>query len=49
MVLIRMRDDASSMRSMALSGRKRSEMYRSARFAAAARASSVIVTRWWAS
>ncbi|GIU99002.1 MAG: hypothetical protein KatS3mg014_0618 [Actinomycetota bacterium] len=46
---MRMRLPASSMRSMALSGRNRSLMYRSARLAAATRASSVMVTRWWAS
>ena len=49
MRLMRRRLPASSMRSIALSGRWRSEMYRSARLAAATRAWSVIVTRWWAS
>ncbi len=46
---MRMREPASSMRSIALSGRNRSEMYRSAREAAATRAASVIETRWCAS
>ncbi|MOA67284.1 hypothetical protein D3C78_1943880 [compost metagenome] len=40
---------ASSIRSMALSGMKRSEMYLSASSTAATRASSHILTRWWAS
>ena len=46
---IRSRLPASSIRSIALSGRKRSEMYRSARFAAATSAWSVIVTSWCSS
>jgi hypothetical protein len=46
---MRIREPASSMRSMALSGRKRSLMYRSERFAADTSASSVKVTRWCAS
>ena len=45
----RTRDEASSIKSTALSGRKRSEMYRSPSFAAATSASSVIVTLWCAS
>jgi hypothetical protein len=48
-VLIRMRDAASSTRSIALSGRCRSWMYRSASDAAASSASSVILQRWCAS
>ncbi|GBD30265.1 hypothetical protein HRbin32_01368 [bacterium HR32] len=40
---------ASSMRSMALSGRKRSLMYRWDRVAAAITAASVIRTPWWTS
>lgn len=50
-VIRRMRilEPASSIRSIALSGRKRSEMYRSASVAAWTRASSVMETRWWAS
>ena len=46
---MRMREAASSIRSIALSGRKRSEMYRSASSAAASSASSVIVILWCAS
>ena len=45
----RVRDEASSMTSMALSGSWRSVMYRSARCTAALIASSVIFTRWCAS
>ena len=44
-----MRLAASSTRSMALSGRKRSLMYRSASSAAELSASSVMRMRWWAS
>mmetsp|Transcript_3085 Transcript_3085/g.8868 ORF Transcript_3085/g.8868 Transcript_3085/m.8868 type:complete len:554 (-) Transcript_3085:1034-2695(-) len=40
---------ASSTRSIALSGRKRSEMYRSERAAAATSAASEIATPWWSS
>ena len=43
---MRRRDPASSIRSIALSGRNRSETYRSAMVAAATNASSVIETRW---
>ena len=43
---IRRRDPASSRRSMALSGKKRSAMYRSASVAAATIASSFIETLW---
>mmetsp|Transcript_20606 Transcript_20606/g.46482 ORF Transcript_20606/g.46482 Transcript_20606/m.46482 type:complete len:303 (-) Transcript_20606:781-1689(-) len=43
------RDAASSMRSMALSGIRRSVRYRSASVAAATSASSLIVTPWWSS
>src|SRR5579875_2360694 len=46
---IRIRDPASSIRSMALSGRNRSLMYRSASCAAATSALSVMDTRWCAS
>ncbi|CAB4822893.1 unannotated protein [freshwater metagenome] len=46
MRLMRRREPASSIKSIALSGKKRSETYRSAMFAAAARAPSVIDTRW---
>ncbi len=46
---MRMRAPASSMRSIALSGRNRSLMYRSASVAAATSAESVIETRWCAS
>ena len=42
--LMRRRDPASSIRSIALSGKKRSETYRSARVAAATKAVSVIET-----
>ncbi len=42
-------DAASSIRSIALSGRKRSVIYLEESFAAASRASSVIVTPWCAS
>src|SRR3954451_14413611 len=47
--LIRIRAPASSIRSIALSGRKRSEMYRSASVAGATRALSVMLIRWCAS
>ncbi|CUQ41304.1 Uncharacterised protein [Flavonifractor plautii] len=46
---IRTREQASSMRSMALSGRWRSPMYRVERATAASMDSSVIWRRWWAS
>src|SRR5204862_435616 len=46
---MRMRDAASSIRSIALSGRWRSWMYRSASTAAARSASSEILQRWCAS
>ena len=46
---IRTREAASSMRSMALSGRRRSPMYRVERATAASMAPSVIWRRWWAS
>ena len=46
---IRIRAPASSIRSIALSGRNRSLMYRSASVAAPTRAASVIETRWCAS
>ena len=46
---MRTRDDASSIRSIALSGMKRSVMYRAAMFAAAFSASSVILSLWWSS
>src|SRR3954468_683605 len=46
---MRIRAPASSIRSIALSGRKRSEMYRSASVAAATRAASVMLIRWCAS
>ncbi len=45
----RARAPASSITSIALSGRKRSEMYRSANFAAATMASSVISALWCSS
>src|SRR4028119_914180 len=45
---MRIRAPASSIRSIALSGRKRSEMYRSASVAAATSAPSVMLTRWGA-
>ena len=47
--LMRIRAPASSIRSIALSGRNRSEMYRSASVAAATRAASVMLIRWCAS
>ncbi|SPY13839.1 Uncharacterised protein [Bacillus subtilis] len=42
-------EPASSIKSIALSGRKRSEIYLSESLTAASMASSVIETRWWAS
>ena len=48
-ISMRSRDAASSMRSMALSGRKRSAMYRWERTAAATSAESLILTLWWTS
>ena len=46
---IRTREAASSIRSMALSGSRRSDRYRVDRSTAASRASSVMRSRWWAS
>ena len=48
-ISMRSRDAASSTRSIALSGRKRSVMYRSESVAAATSAESVIRTPWWTS
>ncbi len=48
-ISMRSRDAASSIRSMALSGRKRDVMYRSDSVAAATRAESLMTTLWCAS
>ena len=48
-ISIRRRLAASSIRSMALSGRKRSRRYRLDRVTAATSAASVIRTPWWTS
>ena len=48
-ISMRRREAASSIRSIALSGRKRSAMYRLERVAAATRAGSWMRTPWWTS